>query len=107
MLNDACDRNLITLICFKGKFNVCHLMHENDILLCFRANKRSYNTIRDIFQMYEVLTNERINMSKFKIFFPRDTSRSLRMDICHMVQFKEGYFSFNYLEGLVKSTELV
>lgn len=57
--------------------------------------------------MYEVLTNERINMSKFKIFFPRNTSRSVRRDICNM--FRRVFFfqlfrriSKSHLNGLVQ-----
>lgn len=100
LLNDACDKKLITLFCFKREFKVCHLIYVNGILLCFWANERSCESNRHIFHVYESLTNQKINVFKSEIFFPRKTIRGVRREICNML-YREGQFPLKYLRALI------
>lgn len=62
------DDKLLTLFKFKNRISISHLMYADDILVYFRVNRRSCKTIKDIFKVYETLTNQRINLGKTEMF---------------------------------------
>ncbi|WOK93465.1 ribonuclease H protein [Canna indica] len=76
-------------------------MFADDILLMFRANPRSLNTIQQIFSLYAKITGQTINLAKSEIFFPRNTSRATIRTLSSKLQMKVGSFPFKYLRAII------
>lgn len=81
-------------------------MYVNDFFV-LGAHKRSFDAIRNIFYLYKTLTNERINLSKYNIFFLKNTPISVRRDICNFFKFKKGFFPFKHSEAFITFSSLV
>lgn len=76
-------------------------MYANDILLCFKENRKSCMNISKVFHEFERMTNLKINVQKFEINFPKNTSRTIKREICQIFNIHEGNFPFKYLGTMV------
>lgn len=75
---------------------ISHLMFVDDLLLAFCANK-SCNIIFNVLNLYEQLTNLKVNLSKSNVYFSRHCPPSTRHSICCTLGIKEGSYPIKYL----------
>lgn len=100
LLQQACSSGQITPFSFKRSYKLCHLLYAVDILLCFKDNRTSCESVQKVFQLYESLTNFQINVLKSGIYFPRTTHPDMKKEVCNQFNILEGIFPFKYL-GIV------
>lgn len=82
------------------------MMYADDIILCFRANKKSCRTIIENFWDYEIFTSQCLNCTKSEIFFPYDIDRNTKTSICNFLNIKKDKFYFKYLGIMIFPRQL-
>ena len=97
LLSQSVESNKLTPLRFDSSCKVSHIMYADDILLYFRVSQKSCLTIKSIFDKYESLTNQRVNLSKSAIYFTKSTPRNTRANTYSLLGFKEDQFPLKYL----------
>ena len=65
----------------QGSPQITHLLFANDNLLFSNVSLSKCHTIKNILQVYELATGQKINCEKTSIFFSNNASPSLREEI--------------------------
>lgn len=65
---------------------ISHLIFANDLLVAFRGNNRSYQTLQGILDKDEGLTNLAVNRLTSEIFFHLRSSGQERIRICQTLE---------------------
>lgn len=97
LLSQSVESNKLTPLRFDSSCKVSHIMYADDILLYFRVSQKSCLTIKSIFDKYESLTNQRVNLSKSAIYFTKSTPRNTRANIYFYLVSKKINFLSNIL----------
>lgn len=79
-------------------------MYVDDIILCIRANKKTYENLRQILDVYYEITGQKANMSKSKIYFPKHCPLNTRQRIVNALDITQGEFPFKYLGTYIDPT---
>ncbi|WOL11052.1 hypothetical protein Cni_G19813 [Canna indica] len=86
-----------TLLTTKQSFKISHLLFADDILLMLKANDKSLNAIKNIFEHYQSLIGQSVNPLKYAIYFSNNTPSHIKLYIYQKLGMPEGSFPFKYL----------
>ncbi|WOL04386.1 hypothetical protein Cni_G13107 [Canna indica] len=101
LLDKAVELGKLQPFKVKNKVKISHLMFADDVLLTFRATRKSLNTIKEVFRTYENFSGQSINFSKSEIFFPKAASREQINFTRSSFNMQVGSFPFKYLGTMV------
>lgn len=101
MRNLAVRDKQISPFKFRNELQISHLMFADDILLTFRANKKSFTAFKNLFQRYALFSGQSVNFVKSEIFFPKNASRDSVRSISSFLNMKVGHFPFKYLGAMI------
>ena len=82
LINDAARNNQLhgISIC-RGAPKVSHLFFADDSLLFCKANGNECNKLKEILDLYESASGQKINTDKSSIFFSPNTPQELKDDV--------------------------
>ncbi|KAL3518254.1 hypothetical protein ACH5RR_020843 [Cinchona calisaya] len=85
LLNQACWNKQITglKICKNGP-SISHLFYADDSLIFCRASNEEANKVMEIIHYYEATSGQLVNFQKSSIFISRNTTQTMKDNICHI-----------------------
>lgn len=81
----------------RGTPLVSHLLYTDDIVLFANGGRSSFQTIRDIFALYENWSDQVVSKEKSCIFFSKHATVARKRSSLLLTAFSEGFFPFKYL----------
>ncbi|WOL17301.1 hypothetical protein Cni_G26092 [Canna indica] len=97
LIDKAVQSGKLTPFKIRNAAPVSHLLFADDILLTFRANPNSLDSVKKIFKDFEKFTGLSVNFEKSSIFYPKSTSRECIAHISSIMNIRAGSFPFKYL----------
>lgn len=74
-----------------------HMFFADDTYIFCKANEKEADHIKDLLQIFERASGQKINTDKSSVFFSRNSAQELRDVICDMLSFKEAGDNTTYL----------
>lgn len=85
LLHWAIDNGKISPFKIKNKCMISHFMYTYDIMLCFKANKKSCSNIRRVLDRYYNIIGKKVNASKSRVYLPKNCSISTKCRISNLL----------------------
>ncbi|WOL04831.1 hypothetical protein Cni_G13553 [Canna indica] len=96
MIKKKISRGSIKPFKYKGIF-VSHLFFADDILIFVKYDKYYCSKLLEIFNLYCLTTNQKINRQKSEVYFPSCCPGKIKEEVCNFLKIKEGVFPIKYL----------
>ncbi|WOL07125.1 hypothetical protein Cni_G15862 [Canna indica] len=90
---------------YKG-LELSHFSFADDLLIAIKGNLKNCKNLNLVLSSYYSLTNQKINVQKSEIFFPKHCQENVRKEICKELGFKEGVFPMKYLRAYISPHRL-
>lgn len=97
LLNHASDCRLITPFISKHGFEQHHVMFADDLLIVMQASQANCQHLLHILDIYQSVTNQKINHSKSSVFFGPHIPPDLKNNILSTLHMDEAQFPMKYL----------
>ncbi|KAL9659040.1 hypothetical protein QQ045_018605 [Rhodiola kirilowii] len=81
----------------RGAPEVTHLLFADDSLFFLRANMKNAENLRRILSEYEMLSGQKVNLSKSEIYFGGNVTDDERRRICELLGVRQVSFMSRYL----------
>ncbi|WOL07814.1 hypothetical protein Cni_G16563 [Canna indica] len=105
MKNKVVNKGSIKPFKYKGIF-VSHLFFADDILIFVKYDKVCCSKLLQIFDMYCMSSNQRINRQKSEVYFPSSCPASIKTEICDFLNINEGKFPMRYLGSSIDAKRM-
>lgn len=80
-----------------NNFSISHLLYADDIIITTVATIAKCKKMKEIFKLYGLLTNQKVNLNKSGIYVPSKLSSRRKSRIKAIMNMNMNWFPFTYL----------
>ncbi|WOL13849.1 ribonuclease H protein [Canna indica] len=87
-------------------FNICQLLFADYIIFTIKGSVKSCKGLKKALDQYYLITRQKVNIEKSKIFFPKYLKAEQKHKFCNFFGMKEGQLPMKYLGAYLSPKKL-